>query len=167
MRRIACAIGVMLALAASQVFAQGFRHEISGGGSYQSLSRNGVDTKTGQFGIAYGYYFTPQVVGTLGLNYVTTDDGTTKRDFTDLEVGAKYYFGTGFRRGALVPFADAAIGLSDTPSDTDTRFRLGVGASYFLNDSTSIDPSLSYVNIATSGGKTDGFLFGVRLTARF
>ena len=164
MRRIALAVGLTLALAASQVFAQGFRSEISGGGSYQSLERNSAKTKIASWNIAYGYYFSAQLVGTLGINYFKIDPGF---DQTDLEVGAKYYFGTGFRRGALVPFADAAIGVSDLRDDTDMRLRIGVGAAYFLNDATSIDPSISYVRVSTSPEKTDGFLFGVRLTVRF
>jgi opacity protein-like surface antigen len=145
-----------------------FQHEISGSGSYSSLERSGTDVTVSTWLINYGYYFSPQLVGTVGLMRTDVEIEGSESDSTDLDIGAKYYFSRDLRRGALVPFVDGAIGVADSGGeDSDMKIRLGVGASYFINDSVSIDPSFSYVRISTEPGKTTGWLFGLRLTARF
>ena len=40
------------------------------------------------------------------------------------------------------------------------------GGAYFITEATSIDPTISYVNIQSSP-KTNGHIFGVRITTRF
>lgn len=164
-------IAVALAAAALALPAQAqqnFRHEISGSGSYSSLERNNVSVEVGSWVLNYGHYFSRQLVGTIGVARTDVEVSGSSSDSTDLEVGAKYYFNPNLRAGAFVPFVDGAIGIADTnSSNSDTKFRVGVGASYFINDSVSIDPSLSYVRVATDPGTTTGWLFGLRLTARF
>ena len=145
-----------------------FRHEVSGMGSYSSLERSGTDVTVSTWMLNYGYYFSPQIVGTVGVMRTDVEIEGTESDSTDLDLGVKYYLNSNFRRGALVPFVDGAIGVADSGGDdSDMKIRIGVGASYFINDSVSVDPSFSYVRISTEPGKTSGWLFGLRLTARF
>lgn len=71
-----------------------------------------------------------------------------QRDYSaDPEPGKKRDLGTRFSRAAPVPGA------------------MSIGDVYILHDSTSTDPSLSYVNIST--GPITSVLLGVWLRARF
>lgn len=158
---------LLLSFVAGPVLAQDFRHEISGSGSYSSLEQGGTKVKVSAWNLAYGYFLSSQLVGTVGLVRTDVDVNGADADSTDLEVGAKYYFSSNLRRGSFVPFVDGALGIVDSSgSDSDFKFRFGVGGAYFINDSVSVDPSLSYMRISTDP-RTTGWVLGLRLTARF
>ena len=163
MKKFAAILGLFLALAAGGAQAQ--RNELSAFGAWNSLSQGGTDLDMTILNVNYGYYFGPQVVGTLGVTRIDTDTGNSKIDYTTLELGVKFYFATP-KQGALVPFIDGGIGIWDSRSSTDTSWRIGFGGAYFLNESTSIDPTISYVSVQSSP-KTNGHIFGLRLTTRF
>ncbi len=160
---------LLLSLVASQALAQSqpFQHEISGSGSYSSLEQGGTRVKVSAWNLAYGYFLSSQLVGTVGLMRTAVDVNGADADSTDIEVGAKYYLNPNLRRGSFVPFVDGALGIVDASGDdSDLKIRLGVGGAYFINDSVSVDPSLSYMRISTDP-RTTGWLFGLRLTVRF
>jgi hypothetical protein len=182
MRKIAVALGAVAALTASQAFAQAQRNEVSAFASFQhtttSTNTGGSDITTNNYLVngSYGYYFSPQLVGTVGLTYNLTEGGAGdagKSSTTFLEVGAKYYFGN-FRRSAWVPFVTGAVGVvsfSNSDSGSGGEFHAGGGVSYFLTESTSIDPSIEYLYYKFSIGGTDitnkGYQALLRMTTRF
>jgi len=160
-------LALLVSFVAGPALAQTFQHEVSGAGSYSSLEQGGTKVKVSAWNLAYGYFLSNQLVGTVGLMRTDVEVNGSDADSTDLEVGAKYYFNPNLRRGSFVPFVDGAIGLVDASGNgSDLKFRFGVGGAYFLNDSVSVDPSLSYLRIATDP-RTTGWVFGLRLTARF
>jgi len=166
MKRIAVAFGLVLALAAG--IAQAQRNEVSVYGAWNSLSSGGMDLDISIFSLNYGYYFNQQFVGTIGIGQIDTKagNGPQSRDYTNVEFGAKFYFGGPFRQGQFVPFLDGGIGLWDSRNSKDTSWRIGVGGSFFVSESTSIDPTFSYINIQSSP-KTNGHIIGLRFTTRF
>jgi hypothetical protein len=163
MRKIALALGIVLLLAAGQSFAQ--RNEISGFGTWNSLSGSGGtrdhDWDMNYLQLSYGYYFSQNLVGTLGWQRLSK---MGDKNFDIADVGAKYYFGT-FKQGAFLPFVEGGIGLYDF-NGTDLGWRVGVGGSWMITESTSIDPTFNYLSTA-SGDKLNGHILGLRITVRF
>lgn len=164
MRKVALALGLVLGLAFGQ--AQAERNEVSVYGAWNSLSAGGRELDINIFNLNYGYYFNQQLVGTIGIGRVDTKAGDQSSDYWNVEFGAKYYFGGPFRPGQFVPFVDGGVGLWDSRNSKDTSWRIGVGGSLFLNETTSVDPTFSYISIQ-SHPKTNGHIFGLRLTTRF
>jgi hypothetical protein len=165
-KKFAVMLGLFLSLAAGAAQAQ--RNELSAFGAWNSLSSGGRDFDVTILNVNYGYYFTPQFVGTLGVTRIDTDNGGgSSADFTTFEAGAKFYFAAP-RQGNFTPFIDGGIGIWDNKAtnSTDTSWRIGVGGAYFITEATSIDPTISYINIQSSP-KTNGHIFGVRITTRF
>ena len=167
MKKLAVILGLFLTLAAGAAQAQ--KNEISAFGAWNSLSSGGRDFDLSILNVNYGYYFGPQVVGTRGVTRINSDNGggAGSADYTSVEAGVKFYFGTP-KQGNFTPFIDGAIGIWDNKatSSTDTSWRIGVGGAYFITEATSFDPTISYVSIQSSP-KTNGHIFGVRLTTRF
>ena len=164
MKKVAVAFGLVLALAAGMAQAQ--RYEVSFYGAWNSLAAGGNDYGISIFSLNYGYYFSQQLVGTIGIGQVDTRAGNQPSDYSNIEFGAKYYFGGPIRSGQFVPFVDGGVGLWDSRNSKDTSWRLGVGGSYFVTETTSVDPTFSYINIQSSP-KTNGHIIGVRFTTRF
>jgi hypothetical protein len=166
-KKFTAILGLFLALAAGGAHAQ--RNELSAYGAWNSLSSGGQSYDLTILNVAYGYYFNQQLVGTLGVTRIDSDNGNGggSADYTSLEAGVKFYFGPP-KQGNFTPFIDGGIGLWDNKArnSTDTSWRLGVGGAYFITEATSIDPTISYVNIQSSP-KTNGHIFGLRLTTRF
>ncbi len=163
MKRIAVAFGLVLALVAG--IAQAQRNEVSLYGAWNSLSSGGTDLDISIFSLTYGYYFNQQFVGTISIGQVDTKAGNQSSDYSNFELGAKFYFGGPFRQGQFVPFVDGGIGLWDSRNSKDASWRIGVGGSFFVTESTSIDPTFSYINIQSSP-KTNGHIIGLRFTTR-
>ena len=164
MRKVALTLGLVLGLAFGQ--AQAERNEVSVYGAWNSLSAGGRELDINIFNASYGYHFNQQLVGTIGIGQVDTKAGDQSSDYWNVEFGAKYYFGGPFSRGQFVPFLDGGVGLWDSRNSKDTSWRIGVGGSFFLNETTSVDPTFSYISIQSSP-KTNGHIFGLRLTTRF
>ena len=164
MRKVALALGLVLGLAFGT--AQAERNEVSVYGAWNSLSAGGTELDINIFNVNYGYYLNQQLVGTIGIGQVDTKAGGQSSDYWNVEFGAKFYFGGPFRAGQFVPFVDGGVGLWDSRNSKDASWRIGFGGSFFLNETTSVDPSFSYINIQ-SHPKTNGHIFGLRLTARF
>jgi hypothetical protein len=163
MRKIVLALGIMLALTAGQAAAQ--RHEVSAFGTWNSLSGSGGtrdhDWDMSYVNLGYGYFFGPQLAATVNWQRLAK---VGDKNYDILDVGAKYYFGA-FKQGQLAAFIEGGLGLADF-NGNDLAWRIGFGASYFLTDSTSIDPSFTYLQVA-SGDKLNGHIIGLRLTTRF
>ena len=163
MRKIALALGIILCLSAGQALAQ--RHELSGFGTWNSLSGSGGtrnhDWDVTYLQLNYGYYFGPQLVGTLGYQRLGK---VNDKNYDIFDVGAKYYFGT-FRAGNFLPFVEGGLGLYDF-NGKDLGWRVGVGGSYMVTESTSIDPTFTYLS-TLSGDKLNGHILGLRFTTRF
>ena len=163
MRKIGIVLGLILCLAAGQALAQ--RNELSAFGTWSSLSGSGGtrdhDWNMSFFQINYGYYFGPQLVGTLGWQrFAKVGD----KKYRIADAGAKLYFGS-FQKGQFAPFIEGGIGLADF-NGHDLAWRVGLGGSYFLTESTSVDPTFTYFSVA-SGDRLNGHIIGLRLTARF
>lgn len=163
MRKIALALGIILCVATGQALAQ--RHEVSGFGTWNSLSGNGGtrdhDWDMSYLQLNYGYFFSQNLVGTLGYQKLSKM-GDKNYDIAD--VGAKYYFGT-FKQGNFLPFVEAGLGLYDF-NGTDLGWRAGFGGSWMITDSTSVDPTFTYLSTA-SGDKLNGHIIGLRISVRF
>jgi outer membrane protein with beta-barrel domain len=163
MRTSVLALGLVLALVAGAAQAQ--RHEVSAFGTWNSLSGSGGtrnhDWDMNYFQLNYGYYFGPQLVGTLGWQRLTK---LGDLNFQIIDAGVKYYFGT-FKQGQFAPFVEAGVGLADF-NGTDPAWRVGLGGSYFVTDSTSVDPTFTYFSVA-SGDRLNGHIIGLRITTRF
>ena len=97
---------------------------------------------------------------------LTNADIATFLDTSDviLEVGGKFSMGN-VRQGNFVPYIEGALGLFDF-NGNDLGFRVGIGASYMVTDSTSVDPYFSYLS-TISGDKLNGHIIGLRLATRF
>jgi hypothetical protein len=100
---------------------------------------------------AFGHYFTPQLVGQVGLGVIGTSTGSsTSSSALILGVGAKYYF-LDAHKGDTVPFAGARldlVGLSSKSSGTTTtgegsQITGFVGVSNFVSETASLDLTLS------------------------
>ncbi len=163
MRKVALALGLVLGLAFGPAQAQ--RNELSVFGTWNSLSGSGGtrdhDWNMNFFQINYGYYFGPQVVGTLGWQRLAK---LGDRNFDIVDAGVKYYFGS-FRQGQFAPFVEGGIGLANF-NGHDPAWRIGLGGSYFVTDSTSVDPTFTYFSVA-SGDRLNGHIIGLRITTRF
>jgi hypothetical protein len=163
MREIVVALGIMLCLASGNALAQ--RHELSAFGTWNSLSGGGGtrdhDWNVSYVQLNYGYYFGPQLAGTVSWQRLSK---AGDKNYDILDVGAKYYFGT-FKQGQFAPFVEGGLGLADF-NGNDLAWRVGLGGSYFLTDSTSIDPTFTYFSVA-SGDRLNGHIIGLRLTTRF
>ena len=163
MRKIALIL--VLALFAGQTLAQAQRNEVSGFGTWNSLSGSGGtrnhDWDMNYLQLNYGYYFNQNFVGTLGWQRLSK---MGDKNYDILDVGVKYYFGT-MRQGAFLPFVEAGLGLYDF-NGNDLGYRVGIGGSWMVTDQTSIDPTFNYLSTA-SGDKLNGHIIGLRITTRF
>lgn len=165
MRKIALALGIVLALAAGQASAQALRHEVSAFGTWNSLSGNGGtrdhDWDMRYLQLNYGYYFTDQIAGIVGYSSLSK---MGDKNYDIAEVGGKVKFGE-FRQGNFVPYIEGALGLFDF-NGNDLGFRVGIGASWMVTDTTSVDPFFSYLS-TVSGDKLNGHIIGLRIATRF
>ena len=163
MRKVALALGIVLLLAAGQSFAQ--RNEISGFGTWNSLSGSGGtrdhDWDMSYLQLSYGYYLNQNLAGTVSYQKLSK---MGDKNYDILDVGVKYYFGT-FKQGAFLPFVEGALGLYDF-NGNDPGVRAGIGGSWMITESTSVDPTFTYLR-TLSGDKLNGHIFGLRLTVRF
>lgn len=165
MRKISLALGIVLALLAGQVMAQAQRNEVSVFGTWNSLSGSG-GTRPGDWDMRYlqlnyGRYFSENFAVIAGYSTLSK---MGDKNFDILELGGKFSMGN-VRQGNFVPYIEGALGLFDF-NGNDLGFRLGIGASYMVTDSTSVDPYFSYLT-TVSGDKLNGHIIGLRLATRF
>ena len=185
MKKTAMAILTMSMFAASSAMAA---TELSLNGYVNNLTQTASGTQTGTDAVtningAFGYYFTPQLVGRLvanaynDVNTPTTGSSTTTT-MEALGVGAKYYFSSP-AKGAevLFGFADmSALSIAsgsgtNASTGSGTQFDVGAGLSTFLTESVSFDLDLKYLNnsytISGFSIASTGLQFDFGLTARF
>ena len=169
MKKLALLLGVLAGLAfAGAASAQAYRNEVSAFGSYTRMHQSGNTTSFSILDLGYGYYFSSQFVGTIGLQRVST--GTF--GFTDIGIGAKYYFGVG-RRSSFIPFVDAGLGtekasdLATGSSHHNRRYQFGFGGAYFVTEATSFDVGLHWFRVASDPFSTNGTVMGMGFTTRF
>ena len=165
MKKVLFTLGILLGLAATQASAQALRNEVSGFGTWNSLSGSGGtrdhDWDVTYLQVNYGYYFSENVAGILGYSKLSK---MGDKNYDIVEVGAKLSMGN-VRQGNFVPYVEGALGLYDF-NGNDLGIRLGIGASYMVTDATSIDPHFSYLT-TVSGDKLNGHIIGLRLATRF
>lgn len=168
MKKSSIVIGVILALLSAPLAAQTFRHELSFFGSLDYMDEP-VNVDTTLLHIRYGYFFSEQLVGTIGLSRSSFEGAGPDVSSTALTAGAKYYFGP-LRRATFVPFLEGSVGFATVDSgandETDLTWELGGGGSYFISDSTSADVSLRWYHTDTSAS-TEGMRIFLGLTTRF
>lgn len=145
MKKSALAILAMSIFAASSAMAAGAGNEISINGSMDSSKADyaGAQQETmTNVNIAYGMYFTPQVVGRVAGSIFAFESGGSKSTATVMGVGGKYYFAEG-AKSAWVPFALADFNAVAMESGGNTMsgfgFDVGVGVSNFITESVSFD----------------------------
>lgn len=169
MKRLAMALGAVLALSCGTAAAQVYKNELSFFGTYDRVDEP-EDFTLSIFNLRYGYYLSEQAVATLGLSRTRFDTVNADSTTTALTGGVKYYFGLSAPRG-LVPFAEAAIGFARVDTGvhdgTDLTWEVGGGAAYFITEATSLDASLRWYQTDTDGGDTEGIRLFVGMTARF
>jgi hypothetical protein len=155
------------ALPAASQQTQPFSNEISLFGTWED--RKDPDLERTNIWARYGRFFSPQLVGTLGLRYESTEVPGADASSLSALIGAKYYFAP-LRAQAIVPFVDGAIGLAHTdngPSDsTDLTWEFGGGVSWFFTQATSIDAGLRLFHTDTDV-ETKGTQLFVGITTRF
>lgn len=165
MKKVLFAIGILLALLAGQASAQALRNEVSAFGTWNSLSGDSGtrnhDWDVSYLQLNYGRYFSENLAVIVGYSKLSK---MGDKNYDILEVGGKFSLGN-VRQGNFVPYAEAALGLFDF-NGNDLGIRLGVGASYMVTDSTSIDPHFSYLT-TLSGDKLKGHILGLRIATRF
>jgi opacity protein-like surface antigen len=165
MRKIALTLGIVLALAASQAMAQALRNEISAFGTWNSLSGNSGtrdhDWDMKYLQLNYARYLSENIAVIAGYSKLGNMNG---KDFDIVELGGKFSMGN-VKQGQFVPYIEGALGLFDF-NGNDLGLRVGIGASYMITDSTSVDPYFSYLT-TISGDKLNGHIIGLRLATRF
>ena len=161
MKKSALLLGVALAGAAGPAMAQIYRHELSIFGNWTRLKQGAESVNVSILNADYGYYFTPQLVGTLGVSRFSTDG----MGYTDVMLGGKYYFGVG-RRGNYLWYVDGGLGTTKTAGDKGRRWELGGGLAYMITESTSFNVGLDWYGIKTIPG-TQGTVVGMGFTTRF
>jgi opacity protein-like surface antigen len=165
MRKIALALGIILYLAAGQALAQAQRNEVSVFGTWNSLSGSGGtrdhDWDMRYLQLNYGRYFSENFAVIAGYSKLSK---MGDKNFDIFELGGKFSMGN-VRQGNFVPYVEAALGLFDF-NGNDPGLRVGIGASYMVTDSTSVDPYFSYLT-TLSGDKLNGHIIGLRLATRF
>jgi opacity protein-like surface antigen len=165
MRKITLTLGIALALLAGQATAQALRNEVSIFGTWNSLSGSS-GTRDHEWDMRYlqlnyARYFSENIALIVGYSSLSKMGG---KDFDIAEVGGKFSMGN-VKQGNFVPYIEGALGLFDF-NGNDLGLRLGIGASYMVTDSTSVDPYFSYLT-TLSGDKLNGHIIGLRLATRF
>jgi hypothetical protein len=163
-------------LAATSAIAGGNQSELQFSGSLASNSSNGTSSSSTNINAAYGYSFTPQIIGRASIFLNGNDSGGSKSTMTYLGVGAKYYFSEG-HKSAWVPFvlADLQTLAMDNAGTTTNGmgYDAGVGVSDFLTETISFDITalMNSFTIKGSNGAPDSSQTGTRVdfgfTARF
>jgi hypothetical protein len=185
MKKTAFAILVMSLFAASSAMAA---TEVSLNGYMNNLTQSSSGTQTGTDAVinlngAFGYYFSPQLVGRVVANVYNdvntpTVGGSTTTTMEALGVGGKYYLSSP-AKGAEVFFVFADVSAlsiasgsgANATTGSGTQLDVGGGLSTFLTESVSFDLDLKYVSDAyTISGfsiSSAGPQFDFGLTARF
>jgi hypothetical protein len=165
MRKISLALGIVLAMLAGQVMAQAQRNEVSVFGTWNSLSGSGGtrdhDWDMRFFQVNYGRYFSENFAVIAGYSTLSK---MGDKNFDIVELGGKFSMGN-VKQGSFVPYIEGALGVFDF-NGNDLGIRLGIGASYMVTDSTSVDPYFSYLS-TLSGDKLNGHIIGLRFATRF
>lgn len=165
MKKVLITLAVVLSAGASSAMAQALRNEVSAFGTWNSLSGDGGtrnhDWDMRYLNLNYARYFSENIALIAGYSKLGK---MNDKDYDILEVGGKLSMGN-VRQGNFVPYVEAALGLFDF-NGSDLGLRVGVGASYMVTDTTSIDPHFSYLT-TLSGDKLNGHILGLRLATRF
>jgi hypothetical protein len=153
-------------------FRIGFSTEGGSGLSYSDI--DGLKTTNISFGGSY--FFSSNFALELGFSYAESknrfEDEFFEEEFeftsktTSFSVGVSFYLGSGGTSN-FVPFLSASYASIDTDGPTLTGFSASLGGHLFLSQNTSLDISVSYLNLRGGGAKADGFRFGVGFSVWF
>jgi hypothetical protein len=113
------------------------------------------------FQVNYGRYFSENFAVIAGYSTLSK---MGDKNFDIVELGGKFSMGN-VKQGSFVPYIEGALGVFDF-NGNDLGIRLGIGASYMVTDSTSVDPYFSYLS-TLSGDKLNGHIIGLRFATRF
>lgn len=145
---IAVAIAALAFAVGAQ--AQEKQMEMSVYGDISSSKSGGSTTSLGMVQVQYGKYFTPNIVGKV--SYLLAGDMDTNT-FTDLGIGARYYFKPAGKAGDIVPFVGAQLDLTSQRSQSSSTSCLTVAPFTCTTTTTT----------ATSTGSGTGFEGGVAM----
>ncbi|HMC12829.1 MAG TPA: hypothetical protein VKG67_00605 [Gallionellaceae bacterium] len=149
------------------------RSEVNVAGILDNASTQGTsETITNIFG-SYGYYFTPQIVGNVNVNYLSISSGGTTLEDINVGVGAKYYFMVG-KKGDITPWVEGDVGLAtiqtgSAGSANGYDISAAVGGTYWMTENAGpfVDGRLRSTWITLNGSSstvTEAILeFGVSL----
>ncbi len=149
----------LLPLQASAEEFSPMRSEVSFAGNITSTSGGGQSTtSTFLFG-SYGYYFTPQVVGTINVMTFTSSTGGNTTGMVDVGVGAKYYFSVG-KKGDFVPWVEGDVGAASissagafgTTTSSGTLISAAVGGTYWVTEGAGAFVDARLRSTSVSGG---------------
>lgn len=147
-------------------FRIGFSTEGGSGLSYTDI--DGLKTTNISFGGSY--FFSSNFALELGFSYAESKSRFEDFEFTSkttsFSVGVSFYLGSGGTSN-FVPFLSASYASIDTDGPTLTGFNASLGGHLFLSQNTSLDISVSYLNLRGGGAKADGFRFGVGFSVWF
>ena len=167
MKKLALLLGLAAAMAAGPAMAQVYPSELSIFGNWTRTRQSGQSVDVRNLDVGYGYYLTPQTVGTL--SYSKFNDESTGQ--TSIMLGLKHYFDIG-RRGNVVPYVNGGVGTTKgfgatgNESDRGRRWEMGTGVSTFLTEATSFDIGIEFFRNQTRPGGS-GTIYGMGLTTRF
>ena len=165
MKKVLFALAVVLTIGAGSAQAQALRNEVSAFGTWNSLSGSGGtrnrDWDMRYLQLNYARWFSENVAVIAGYSKLGK---MNDKDYDIIELGGKLGWGE-VRQGNFLPYVEAALGLYDF-NGNDVGLRVGIGASYMVTDSTSVDPYFSYLT-TLSGDKLNGHIIGLRLATRF
>jgi hypothetical protein len=155
-------------VASGTAAAQAQSNEFSVFGSWDDVDEP-VDAEVMSLNLRYGRFMSPRVVAMGTLTRQSFEAPGVDSTTTAFLVGAKYYFSE-VRAQAIVPFAEASIGVASTDSgpndNTDVTWEFGGGAALMIDERTSIDGSVRFYNTDTDA-RTKGLRLFLGLTTRF
>lgn len=155
-------------------FRIGFSTQGGSGVTYADIEND----KTTNISFGGSYFFSSNFALELGFSYAETktrftfdfDEDEEEFEFTSkttsFNVGVSLYLGSGGTSN-FVPFLSASYESLDTDGPTLTGFNASLGGHLFLSQNTSLDISVSYLNLRGGGAKADGFRFGVGFSVWF
>jgi opacity protein-like surface antigen len=154
-------------MAASQAMAQVYPNELSFFGNWSRTRQSGQSVDVHNLDVGYGYYFTPQTVGTLSYSKLNTE----RTGSTSIMLGVKHYFDIG-RRGSVIPYMNGGVGTTkgfgttNNESDRGRRWEMGAGVATFFTEATSFDVGIEFFRNQTRPGAS-GTIYGMGFTTRF
>ena len=131
---------------------------VGGSAGFQSFKFKDADESTTIIDLSpnLGYFIADDLAIGLGLNLTSVSPGGGE-SFTDFGLGpfVRFYFAD-----AIFAQAGVNLGLGDSEF---TEFQVGVGYSWFIDNSVAIEPMLFYNSHSEDGDTFDASTFGLSI----